>query len=235
MEAREVRFPIRLIPFVAAASVLVPAVARADFVVKYDFEGGSSVVLSPIVTGSDSASVNAHDFTAPGDASVSSSTDMGYVNISKTGIDLAAALADTDYFQFTIDAATPGQFLNLDSLAFDFGGSANQSHTANVVVQSSVGGFGTGNPTLTVTPNSHLVPGGTTNNPSLIHAIVDISSPAFDHLSAITFQFRFFDDSNDTANYDRIDNFVITGSPVPEPAAVSMLALGGLALLRRRR
>ena len=32
-----------------------------------------------------------------------------------------------------------------------------------------------------------------------------------------------------------LDNIVVTGMPVPEPAALSLLALGGVALLRRRR
>ena len=36
-------------------------------------------------------------------------------------------------------------------------------------------------------------------------------------------------------DYGKVDNIVVCGTPVPEPATMSVLALGGVALLRRRK
>ena len=33
----------------------------------------------------------------------------------------------------------------------------------------------------------------------------------------------------------RVDNFVVNAEPVPEPAGLALIGLGGLALLGRRR
>lgn len=40
---------------------------------------------------------------------------------------------------------------------------------------------------------------------------------------------------NETGNHTAIDNLSINGSVVPEPSSIALLALGGLAMIRRRR
>ena len=49
-----------------------------------------------------------------------------------------------------------------------------------------------------------------------------------------TFRLTFSNGSNDGQALG-LDNIAISGTPTPEPATMSLLALGGLALVRRRR
>jgi len=202
------------------------SIAEASVVISYDFTGCSATAS---VTGADAAKVSANNFISLGDASISSFSDMAFLSMGATGSDLASALADADYFSVTLSASNPGEVLDLSSMTLDFGGSTNAgSATSNLVVQSSVGGFGTGNPTLTVTPSSYTLVGG--SGEELTPATVNISSAAFDNLSSVTFQFRFFDDSNTGNNYDRLDNVEFQGAVIPEPASMALI-LGGLTAI----
>lgn len=212
----------------ACIVVLVAAlVQRADaqFVVTYNFNdpSTSTIKLTADVTGSQAILVTANPFTAPGTADVSSSTDTAFLRSTETGNNEAAALADADYFQFTLQAANPGEFLDLSSFTFSFGGTADTTFTSNVVVQSSVGGFGTGNPTLVVTPSSFSIPSATTSTVTLTSASIDVSGFAFNSLSSVTFQIRFFDNASGTNQINRVDNLQISGAVVPEPSALLLL------------
>lgn len=215
----------------AVILALSPSVGRAAFVTTYEFTGGSAAAS---VSGTDAASVTAGDFINVGAADISSNSEMAFLSMGQTGGDLAAALADDDYFSVTLSAANPGEFLNLSTLTLDYGGSTNGGGaTIHLVVQSSLGGFGTGNPTLTVTPSSNTILGGA--GEELTPASVDISSSAFDNLNSVTFQFRFFDSSNTGNSYDRMDNVVFSGAVIPEPSSLLLLLLGGVSSLALRR
>lgn len=210
--------------------------AHAQFIIAYDFTGGSA---GASVTGTDAAKVSAENFSDVGDAGISSNSEMAFLSMGGTGVDLASALADSNYFTVTLSAANPGEVLDLTSMTLDFGGSTNAgAPTPNLVVQSSVGGFGSGNPILTVTPSSFALEDASVNsNPQLTAATVNISSTAFDNLSTVTFQFRFFDDNNTGNNFDRLDNVEFQGTVIPEPASVALLfgGLTALAVFWRRR
>ncbi len=78
------------------------------------------------------------------------------------------------------------------------------------------------------------------NNPvnavdSFMRVTVDLSS--YGDISDASFVALRFDDwDNGTGNNDmRIDNVLITASPVPEPSSVLLGVIGALGLLRRRR
>src|SRR5690606_24954373 len=61
-------------------------------------------------------------------------------------------------------------------------------------------------------------------------AAFDLAGP-----TSITFYFPFLDDSSSDTRYADFHEFRINGVAVPEPATASLLAMGGLVLLRRRR
>lgn len=213
--------------------------AHAQFTVLYDFVGGGA---SALTTGSQASSVNAVDFTPVGSGAGISSSENAFLRSVSTGDDEASALNNLNYLSFTVSAANSGEFLNLSSLTFDLGGTTgttvpNPGFTTNIVVQSSVGGFGAGNPTITATPSSFDVPDDSTSFTST-SVNISLTGAEFQGLSSITFQLRFFDDINSTTAIDRIDNVELSGAIVPEPASVALyIGLGvlGLVAYRRRR
>lgn len=210
--------------------------AQAQFTVLYNFDSASSSAkTSADITGT---GVLATSFSAPGAAGVSGSTDTAFLNVEETGSDLAAALADTDYFEFTLEANS-GEFLDLSTFTFNFGGttgnSANPGYNTNVVVQSNVAGFGTGNPILSVTPNTYDVPDNSIN-PTTIAASVDVSGSEFNNLASITFQIRFFDTSSSSVKFNRLDDIYLEGSTIPEPASIALLfGLGAIVCIGIQR
>lgn len=168
---------------------------------------------------------------------MSSFTNTGFLRSSFTGSDEAAALADTDYFSVTLSAGNPGEFLDLNSFVLDFGGSSSAgNYTANIVVQSDVGGLGSGNPTLSVSPNSKSI-SSDSGTVQLSTATVDISGTEFDQLSSVTFQFRFWDTVSNNNQINRLDNIRFEGAVVPEPSSMLLVLSGVLAfgLIRRNK
>lgn len=164
-----------------------------------------------------------------------SGSGNAFIRSTVTGTDLAAALADTHYLSFTV-TANAGHVLNLSSLTFDFGGTSSSAYLAGMIVQSSAGGFGTGNPVLF--NESYSVPAGSSAASYDAGNLLDLSGGAFQGLSSITFQFRFFDNANSINEVDRLDNVVLNGAvlAVPEPSTYTLLVLGvgALFFLRRR-
>lgn len=234
------------IPMAAAAislgAVACPASA-ATIVTTYNFTSGSAAASE---TGDVDNALAASDFTVAKPsgsviAGFSSTYSNAYYNAGGTATTLAGATDSARYFYFTLTAAS-GNTLSVDSLALDFGGNTTvtASFTANLVVQSSVGGFGSSNPTLSVLPQaSRGVSGGNSNSPTanLSARTVDVSGSAFDNLQSVTFRLQFFyTDGTDANNYSyRIDNVAVTTTVVPEPfSAGTMLAAGALMLRRRR-
>lgn len=58
---------------------------------------------------------------------------------------------------------------------------------------------------------------------------------AFDN-SAFNLKFRFVDESTSAWEwYAQVDDVLVTGNPVPEPATMAVLGLGAAAIMRRRR
>jgi hypothetical protein len=229
------------------------AAARADVVLaQYGFTGAS-----PASTDTDANStagnVTLHDATLGHNGESGSHADSGFSGAGNNlfvyslavGTTEANALADDDYFTFTISAVA-GKVLNLTSLAVDLGGQTDASQIPGpgfdptLWVQESVDG--TGSPSDVLGSATANVNYGGTNFPVVGHAI-DLTAARFQNLTSITFTFSLSDNLRDTASINRIDNLVLkgtTGDPVvteiPTPAAMRAgLALLGLAGLSRRR
>ena len=134
-----------------------------------------------------------------------------------------------NYFYFTVDP-TSGFMLNLDSLTFDdmkessLGTDYQISYRVGSSGGFSPGGSGTIHSSFATTPMNTVSLSG-------ISALQGIAQ-------ATTFRILAVGGSNDAKKW-YLDNVALNGGavPVPEPAPLSLLALGGLllALIRRRR
>lgn len=207
----------------------------------YAFTGGSG---APAESGDLDNALSASTFginpSSGVTAGFSGTYNNAYYNAGGTATTATGAADSSRFFYFTLTAA-PGNTLSLDSLGLDFGGNTTGpgSFTANLVVQSSVGGFGSANPTLTVSPQaSRSISGGNTTSPTanLSARTVDVSGSEFDNLQSVTFRLEFFyTGGTDQNNYSyRFDNVAVTTTVVPEPMSAGALLATGLMTLRRR-
>lgn len=232
--------PVKLLAVLAAFATVASGYAAT---ITYDFTAGS---VAASVVGDDAGLLTAGNFTKAGGGDFSSATGTAYLAISATGTTQSAALTDTDYFSFTLTPQV-GETLSLSSFTLDFGGSASQvsqgtTFTSNIVIQSSVGGFGSANPTLAVTPASYVSTSATDHQIRLTSAVVDLSGGDFTSLSSsVTFRIMFYysNVSGGNGNYSyRLDNVALSTASIPEPSSAAIgagLVVVVAAGLRRRR
>ncbi|MGF1633175.1 MAG: PEP-CTERM sorting domain-containing protein [Phycisphaerae bacterium] len=132
-------------------------------------------------------------------------------------------LADGEYMTFTIEADA-GNTLNLSDISFRAArnGGGGAINRLDLYVSVDDGAFTKVGDTLST---------GDTSNPST--TIRDLSGGAFQDVQKAQFAFVFFNGNNGRGY---IDDIALDGEVViPEPASLSMLGLGSLALLRRTR
>lgn len=228
---------------VLGGGLLGPAWSEAAAITTtYAFASGSAVASE---SGDVDAALSASNFTVAGPvgvvAGVSTTYSNAYYNANGTATAQSGAITNSRYFHFTL-SAKPGYTLDVDSFTLDFGGNSTAAAgwTANLVVQSSVGGFGEGKPTLAISPSDYrTIPssGSTSPTANLSAKAVDVSSAAFDDLSSVTFRLQFFyTGGSDANNYSfRFDNVSVATTVVPEPVSAAGFALMGLVGRRRRR
>lgn len=217
--------------------------AEAAILAQYQFPNDSS----PETVDVTAAGVTANNFIAnnPNNESTGTSVDVAFstsgfafIRAAATGSDVTAALVDDDYWSVTISASNPGEYLDLTSLTLALSAQKNSTQptfTTQVYLQTSVGGFGTGNPTISGTNTTTSVVGSNTTV-TAVTTTFDLTGAAFDNLSSITFQLRVSDNSAASSTITRFDDVTLNGDVVvPEPMSLSILGLGGLMVGRRRR
>lgn len=141
---------------------------------------------------------------------------------------LTDPVTTTNYFTFTVTAAS-GFTLNLTDLALKTALVDPNQPSGTTFVRSSVDGFAfdLGSYTQTGTSGSDFT-----------NRSIDLTGAAYQNLSSITFRIYHYDDTDSTSStglVHRIDDVVLNGSAIPEPASLAILGLGGLSMLVRRR
>jgi hypothetical protein len=130
------------------------------------------------------------------------------------------------YYEFAL-VADPGQVLNLDSFAFE--ATRSGSGLAGAALYTDVDNFASKVVNIGNFGQANWAPGST-----------DVSTDAaYQGLSSITVRIAYGGTGNpDFSGSNRflyVDDVVVTGEVVPEPASLALLAAGGLCLLPRRR
>ncbi len=231
---------------ITSALVLsIPTTIQAAFTIRYDGVDSNSPSDDADISGSDAGLLLASKFAGNGNsAGISvgnrSPQYVGKIESTFIGSTEADALADTEFFSFTLSLTNPAtDRLNLSALSYTFGGSrqnGNAAYSVSVFGQSSVGDFGTGNPVLF--QGSRNVTNNVSAGLDLTSGNVDLNGAEFQGLTDITFQIRFAGTGTNNEQDVFVTNVVMTGEvvPVPEPSSALLLLSGllGFAAYRRR-
>ena len=132
------------------------------------------------------------------------------------------------YFQFSFTASVD---FDLTNLAYDLASGSTGSAIRGADVQYSLDGF-----TTFTDLGTNSIASGTTQN-SFFNFSDNLLNTLVSSGQTVTFRFDPFVSSG-SAGGVRFDNIEVDGvTPVPEPASMAVLALGGLSvlLLKRRR
>ena len=149
------------------------------------------------------------------------------------GADLDDAIANNQYFSFTV-SADPGNILDLDNLTFTTFDSGN-STAQDFAVSSSLDGFGANLDLLDGMGGTIADGVGDISTP----ADVDLSGSEFDSVTSV--EFRIYLDNRESdgngGSGTAIDNLILNGEVelIPEPSTALLSAFAGLGLLARRR
>jgi len=214
--------------------------ASAVVVASYTFLDGN------ITSGDGHAGTVAGNFSLSGGTAAgtdpqsgfSSSTDQPYIRTLSLTSSKVSAIAEDDYFAFTLTPDTGGQ-VPLSQLRFSFGGSnlsngsaPGDDYTAFVAVQAQVGSgafFDVGSPI------SRAVPYIANSEPQLDPFSIDLAGvPELQNATeAVTFHFYLYSSVSHDGKIVRMDNVVL--DTVPEPSMALLAVAGGALALGRRR
>ena len=222
--------------YYAAGDEIVPEGVRE--LARYEFNGGSRENTAALTSGVRAAdALLLHDphadmgFSSWGNAYARSS-------IAPNTAEQAASLGQA-HFEFSIDTSGGDKPIDLDQLAFDFGGSNadGTGFTSRLIVMSSL----TGDQWLF--DGTYDVPAGDGSQGSISFTpgLIDLSDPVFNAVNGVvSFTFHLFSDSDKGGDLVRIDNVALTGESyianIPSPqASLALIGLGALMLPKRRR
>lgn len=241
----------RSVWMIVAATLLLAttgALKAAMFTVTYDFTNGSPAAT---VSGDGAAMVTAANATKAANHTTYTFTDT----VALFNATMGAATVRTDqtfnstniepdyrYWEFQIAAATanPLDFLTV-SYRVTIAGTTTTQRNAIGVLRTDAQDSGA----FSIDVGS--VSKGTKNTAFDAVVLSDLAKwqsgtlplsgvTGVDATGRTSIKFRIYstDDTSSTSQYTLLDDVVITGNVVPEPATLALVGLGGLAMLRRR-
>jgi hypothetical protein len=234
------------------AAVLIASVASAQsFSVTYDFSlvaanvgGATDPTAPPVATGVTFGSFSATGLSANPNAGgrFSFTTNaLGGIPSDNNFANFTGSLNPAKYFEVTVTPQA-GFTLDLDSIAFTIQRSG--TGIRSYAVRSDLDGFAANLPASINPANANLSVGAgnefqwvfDANTSAQNGSLITLGS-GFDALSsAVTFRFYGWNADSDGGTFS-VDNVNLSGAvvAVPEPTALAILGLGGMALLLRRR
>ena len=162
-----------------------------------------------------------------------------YARSSGTGVtDLAGAITDNDYLTFTIDVAS-GYEMDLTSMTLEQGYTRNSSYTGKFLTANlltSVDGFTSADSVSDITSYATISDSGSLPHYQTWTIDSEFSGAEFQGLTGST-EFRFYltDNTNSADIIHRMDDIVLNGTVIPEPATLCLLGLGSLVALKRKK
>jgi len=234
------------------ATVLAACFAFVALAAVCPYAAAEQIVLYSMPTGDTNKNpsdvlehVTASTWENYGGTGVSTSTRTSFLRASDSASDAAGAIANEDYWDFTVAAET-GYELDLDNLTFPIGGTSGgqAGYTATFFVRSSLDGYADTIPGSTTSVNvpSGLSTSGSNYSQVMLETLdLDLTDPAFQDLSEITFRVYVYDNatSNHTDQIPRLSQVQLNGTvaEVPEPSTLALAVLGllGLAVWGKRR
>ena len=211
---------ISLLAFIATPSV------NAAVLALYEFNPGDRTGSSDIDPDSNAQDIVFGNATGQ-TVSYNSSNQLEYGNSDYFGGNNATArndaLAAGQYVAVTVDAL-PGLELNLDSFSFEY--NRRQSAPRRVALYAATNGGSA----------FTFLQTQTTGNSSFLQPFdYDLSTlSAYQGLTSVEFRIVPFEDNSNRAPL-RIDNIILNGEVIPEPASLVLLGAGSLLMLSRRR
>ena len=231
--------------FALILALLSAAHLSAQTIVEYSFNVDSN---ASTVDTNLTASAVALGAGIAGGAGLSGSSNSLFARASSTHssnlLSIGHAIADNDYFSFTVDVDT-GYQMDLSSFQFDLGYTRNgtfNNKEFKAYLLTSIDGFVDANDIL---GSQQITVGANTTTATYPNGTTTITLSSLSQYQGITSstEFRIYiADTTGNSNYiQRLDNFTLNGAvtAVPEPGTFALLggslALGFVMLRRRAR